>query len=142
MYKRCVLLLLVLMTVSTGSMADDESTLRHIKTVLWPKAYLTQDADLLDRLLHDSFELINADGSRSTKRDELDFIRDNQWDPGEFEFKIERLDIYGDAIAIVSGTGVATSYTYKSSNVLIKEAGQWRAIASHVSGYQQQENSD
>ena len=36
--------------------------------------------------------------------------------------------------AVIDGTGVAERYTYKSSNFLIKEDGEWRAIASHVSG--------
>jgi hypothetical protein len=113
---------------------NDEETLRHIKTVLWNQAYRTQDVELLDRLLHDSFEMIDADGNRSTKAEELAYIRDNQWDPGEFEYRIERLQIYRGQFAIVDGTGVATNYSYKSSNVLIKEDGAWRAVASHVSG--------
>ena len=29
---------------------------------------------------------------------------------------------------------VAEAYSYRSSNVLIKEDGAWRAVASHVSG--------
>ena len=78
--------------------------------------------------------MINASGERSSKQDEIAYIRDNVWDPGEFEYRIERLDIYQGTLAIISGTGVAETYTYKSSNVLIKENGQWRAIASHVSG--------
>ena len=113
---------------------NDEGTLRHFKTVLWNQAYRTQDLELLDRLLHDSFEMIDADGNRSTKAEELAYIRDNQWDPGEFEYRIERLQIYRGQFAIVDGTGIATAYTYKSSNVLIKEDGAWRALASHVSG--------
>ncbi len=117
--------------------ASDEETLRHFKTVLWPQAYRTQDAELLDRLLHDSFEMIDGDGERSTKREEIEFVSNNAWDPGSFEYRIERLDIYDNGVAIVDGTGVAERYTYKSSNVLIKENGVWRAIASHVSGYRE-----
>jgi hypothetical protein len=135
MIKRCLLLFVMLASVSTACLADDESTLRHLKTVLWPKAYLTQDAELLDQLLHDSFELIDDDGTRSSKQDELDYITNNKWSPGNFEYTIERLDIFDGAFAIVSGTGTADNYTYKSSNVLIKVGGQWRAVASHVSGY-------
>ncbi len=114
--------------------SSDEGVLRHFKTVLWPQAYRTGDVDLLDRMLHDSFQMIDADGNRSTKRDELEYIRDNEWDPGEFEYQIERLEIYEDRFAIVAGRGVATEYTYRSSNVLIKEDKKWRAVASHVSG--------
>ena len=38
-----------------------------------------------------------------------------------------------------NGSGIAERYSYKSSNVLIKEGGEWRAVASHVSGYREQE---
>lgn len=132
-YRRPAVFLL-LTVFSVASFADDETALRHLKTVLWPKAYVTQDVELLDSLLHDSFELINAEGVRSSKKGELEYIRNNEWNPGQFEFRIDRLDIYRNSIAVVSGTGIADKYTYKSSNVLITEDGQWRAIASHVSG--------
>jgi hypothetical protein len=78
--------------------------------------------------------LIDDTGKRSTKADELEFVRTQEWDPGTFEYRIERLSIYDGKVAIVAGTGIATAYTYKSSNVLIKEDGRWQAIASHVSG--------
>ena len=117
--------------------ADDYETLRHFKTVLWPQAYRTQDVELLDRLLHDSFEMFDGDGNRSTKAEELESIRVNRWDPGSFEYRIERLQIYQEAFAVIAGTGIAENYTYKSSNFLVKEDGVWRAIASHVSGRKQ-----
>lgn len=121
---------------------SDEEVLRHFKTVLWPQAYRTQDVELLETLLHDSFEVINANGERSGKQQELDYIRDNQWDPGTFEYRIDRLDIYGDSTAIISGTGLAETYTYTSSNVLVKVDGRWQAIASHVSGVDREETVD
>lgn len=130
-----LILVLILLSLSPPVFADDEQTLRHLKTVLWPQAYRTQDVNLLDSLLHDSFQMIDADGERYTKQRELDYIARNEWDPGKFQYRIERLDIYNDTFAIVDGTGLAEEYTYKSSNVLIKENGRWRAISSHVSGF-------
>jgi len=119
------------------ALASDTEQLRYFKTVLWPQAYREQDTDLLNRLLDDSFQMIDGDGNRSSKNDEMDWVRDNVWDPGTFEYRIERLDIYNGNLAIIDGTGLAEKYSYKSSNVLIKKAGQWRAIASHVSGYRE-----
>ena len=134
MRKFLILLPFLCCAACVNDAADDEATLRHLKTVLWPTAYRSQDDELLDRLLHDSFEMIDADGNRSTKQQELDYVRNNAWDPGEFEYRIERLQIYRGSFAIVDGTGIASDYTYKSSNVLVKENGEWRAVASHVSG--------
>lgn len=131
--KRLLLLLALALTAPIAN-ADDYDTLRHFKTVLWPTAYRTQDTELLDRLLHDTFEMIDGEGNRSTKAEELDYIANNRWDPGEFEYRIERLHIYQDRFAVIDGTGIAERYTYKSSNFLVKEDGEWRAIASHVSG--------
>lgn len=133
----------LLMLASAVALADDEGSssdreeLQHFKTVLWPQAYRTQDTALLDRLLDDSFQMIDGEGNRSTKQKELDWIAENAWNPGAFEYRIERLEIYGGDTAIIDGTGIAEKYTYKSSNVLIRKDGQWRAVASHVSGYRE-----
>lgn len=125
-----------LLALPMASVGDDEQTLRHFKTVLWPQAYRNQDTKLLSRLLHDSFELIDNSGGRSDKQGELDYIANNQWNPGSFEYQIERLQIYQGAFAVIAGRGVASRYTYRSSNFLVKENGRWQAIASHVSGYE------
>lgn len=129
--------LMLLTATGVDARADDDvAALTHLKTVLWPTAYRTQDTELLDRILHDSFEVITAAGDVSTKADELRQLETTPWNPGEFEYRIERLDVYED-VAVISGTGIATGYCYKSSNVLIRDDGQWRAIASHVSGYEE-----
>ena len=127
-------MLLALSLAASAAVADDYETLHHFKTVLWPSAYRNQDTELLDRLLHDSFEMIDGEGNRSTKAKELERIATTRWDPGTFEYRIERLQIYQGRFAVIDGTGVAERYTYKSSNFLVKEDGEWRAIASHVSG--------
>ena len=131
------ILLMVLFAFNSLAFGDDEDDLRNLKTKLWPEAYRTQNVMLLESILHDSFEMIDADGGRSNKDKELEYVKNNQWNPGEFEYVIERLDIYDGKFAIVDGAGVAEKYTYKSSNVLIKENGTWQAIASHVSGYKE-----
>lgn len=139
--KRFILLLALSMTPPLA-VADDYDTLRHFKTVLWPTAYRNQDTELLDRLLHDTFEMIDGEGNRSTKAKELERIATTRWDPGTFEYRIERLHIYQGRFAVIDGTGIAERYTYKSSNFLVKEDGEWRAIASHVSGRRDRPNAD
>ncbi|NND03224.1 MAG: nuclear transport factor 2 family protein [Acidimicrobiia bacterium] len=119
----------------------EEATLRHFKTVLWPQAYRTGDGEMLARMLHDSFEMVDAEGNVSTKADELDYVENNHWDPGEFEYRIERLSIYDNGTAVITGQGVASSYSYRSSNALVKQGGEWRAVNSHVSGVVRSEGS-
>jgi hypothetical protein len=134
MHSPIIKLTILCLLAPAAALADDYDELRNFKLVLWPQAYRTQDVELLDRLLHDSFEMIDGEGNRSTKKMELEYISNNQWDPGTFEYRIERLQIYQGSFAVIAGTGVAETYTYKSSNFLIKVDGVWRAIASHVSG--------
>ena len=45
---------------------DQRTELRYLKEVIWPKAYREQDTLLLDKILDESFELI--DGSGNQKR--------------------------------------------------------------------------
>jgi hypothetical protein len=120
----------------------DEEVLRHLKEVEWPKAYREQDTALLDRILADEFKMIRSDGVRSTKKKELEYIKTHKPSYESFRFNIDRLEIFENNTAIVSGIGII-NYTdsagpyeihYSSSNVLIKRNGMWKAISSHTSG--------
>ena len=122
--------------------ADDREKLTTLKEVLWPKAYREQDTILLDQILADEFQLIDADGNWSDKKFELDYIKKNKPSYDSFRFEIKRLDIFENGTAIVAGTGHIEGndengpykMIYQSSNVLIKRQGEWKAIGSHVSG--------
>ena len=128
--------------------ATDEAALREIKEVLWPRAYAQQDVALLDSLLADEFQMVDADGNWSTKADELEWIRSNPPSYDSLEFHIERLDIVETRSAIVAGKGVISGsdeegpyiVEYQSTNVLIKRDGTWTAVASHVSGVEKKED--
>lgn len=117
---------------------NDTLQLRNLKETDWPYAYHHQDTALLNRILHTEFELISNNGERSDKQFELNWIANNSVKPDSFRYEIKRLDLFDNGTAMISGTGHVyndTVYiTYESSNVLIKENNQWKAINSHVSG--------
>ena len=117
---------------------DDEKVLRHMKEVLWPKAYAEQDTVLLDKILGDDFKMIDQAGGWYTKKDEIDWIKENAPNYDSFFFEIKRFDILDNGTAIICGTGhiiVDTVHSiYQSSNVLVKREGEWKAVLSHVSG--------
>jgi len=129
-------------TPAPSEQRTDESVLREIKEVLWPRAYAQQDVELLDSLLADDFQMVDAEGNWSTKADELDWVRANKPSYHSLVFKIKRLQIYETGSAIVAGKGLISGsddngpYTleYQSTNVLVKSDGSWKAVASHVSG--------
>ncbi len=139
-----VVLALALPGLAAGQdRSEDEKALRRLKEVEWPKAYKEQDAALLDRILADEFQMVDADGNRSTKAQELDWVRNNKPGYDSLTFEVTRLDIFENGTAIVGGTGTIRdrdekgrpSVTeYQSTNVLIKRNGTWKAVASHVSG--------
>ena len=127
---------------SGQAQSEDERALRRLKEVEWPKAYKEQDAALLDRILADEFQMVDANGNKSTKAQELDWVRNNKPGYESLTFEITRLDLFKHGTAIVGGTGTirgrdakGPSVTeYQSTNVLIKRNGMWMAVASHVSG--------
>jgi hypothetical protein len=106
--------LFVLGSAAGADRKADEAAIRELKETLWPKAYFEQDAALLDRILAPEFLMVDDSGAWSTKAAELAWVAKNK--PGY------------DSLTFYLGQ-------YQSTNVLIKRNGQWRAVASHVSGY-------
>ena len=139
------LIIAVAAHAQTGAdLSADTARLRELKEVLWPKAYREQDTALLNQILADEFESIDAAGERSTKKEELDYIRKNKPSYDSFRFEIKRLQLFENRTAVVSGTGYietkpkdgkkGSRTEYQSSNVFIERDGRWQAITSHVSG--------
>ena len=124
----------------------DREALTQLKEVDWPKAYREQDTVLLDKILADEFQMVDNSGTWYNKQDELDYIKKHKPSYESFNFEIKRLEIFENGTAIVAGTGhifnkdasgKLTEAIYQSSNILIKRNGVWKAVASHVSGYQE-----
>ena len=121
---------------------SDEETLRNLKEVLWPQAYREQDTILLDKILAEEFQMIDAQGKWSNKKGELNYIREHKPSYDAFRYEIRRLEVFENGTAIISGVGHIKGkdeegpylVTYHSSNVLIKRGRAWKAISSHVSG--------
>jgi hypothetical protein len=122
----------------TSIAPEDKEILRHLKEEQWPKAYREQDTILLDHILGDDFQMVDNSGNWSNKIKELEWIKENAMEHDSFYYEIKRLDILDNGTALICGTGHilndSTETVYQSSNVLIKRDGDWKAIASHVSG--------
>jgi len=133
----------VLAQAAERSRMSDEALLRDLKENKWPKAYFEQDAKLLDSILADEFQMVNNAGEWSNKAKELERVNTSKPSYDTLRFEIRRLEIFENGTAIVAGSGRGTgrdkdgayTFEYQSSNILIKRGGQWKAVASHVSGY-------
>ena len=119
----------------------DQGILRNLKEVQWPKAYREQDTVLLDKILGDDFQMIDASGAWSDKQGELEWIKKHAMQHDSFHYEIKRLDVLDNGTALICGTGHIVNDSietiYQSSNILIKRNGMWKAVASHVSGVKQ-----
>ncbi|WP_181899484.1 nuclear transport factor 2 family protein [Flagellimonas nanhaiensis] len=117
---------------------EDGAILKHLKEVEWPKAYREQDTLLLDAILGDDFQMIDASGTWSDKMGELEWIKEHAMQNDSFYYEIKRLDVLDNGTALICGTGHifndSTETIYQSSNILVKRKGAWKAVASHVSG--------
>lgn len=126
---------------TTNISKTDTAQLTKIKKELWPKAYHVHDTTLLNQILHDQFEMISNSGEWTTKQDEMDWVANNNSKPDSFFYEIKRLDLFENGTAVIAGTGYVFNDSiktqYQSSNVLIKENKNWKAILSHVSGIEQ-----
>ncbi|MFC2138924.1 nuclear transport factor 2 family protein [Bacteroidota bacterium] len=118
---------------------SDKEQLRYLKEIEWPKAYANQDTILLDRILGEEFKMIDNSGNWYSKKDELEWIKNNVTAYDSFYYEIKRLDILENGTALLCGTAHikidSVRSIYESSNVLIKREGQWKAVLSHVSGF-------
>ncbi|NAY91518.1 DUF4440 domain-containing protein [Muricauda sp. JGD-17] len=116
----------------------DYQILTYLKEVNWPKAYREQDTILLNAILGDDFQMVDAQGNWSNKTMELEWIKKHASSYDSFFYEIKRLDVLPNSTAMICGAGHIYNDTvhtiYQSSNVLIKRQGIWKAIASHVSG--------
>jgi len=125
--------------VTKNDNEKDKVTLTYLKEVEWPKAYAEQDTVLLDRILGEDFEMIDQAGNRYSKKDELNWIKENATDNDSFSYEIKRFEILENGTAVICGTGHilkdSVKSIYQSSNVLVKREGTWKAVLSHVSGF-------
>lgn len=116
----------------------DEMVLRDLKENLWPKAYREQDTLLLDAILDNRFQMVDAAGNWSDKSGEMNWIKSHAMSHDSFFYEIKRLDVFTNGTAIVAGTGHIINdgreSLYESTNILLKQGDRWRAVSSHVSG--------
>jgi hypothetical protein len=93
--------------------------------------------------------MIDNDGNWFSKADELEWVSGNKPSYDSLTFTIRRLEIFENDTAVVAGTGVIRGADekgryvgeYQSTNIFIKRDGRWRAVPSHVSGYQRKDQA-
>ncbi len=138
----CIGLFVGMTAAQTDPERDDIAALRQFKLVDLPNAYAAQDTAALRTMLAERYERIGFDGERTNRETEIARAAENKPAHDSFTFAIDRLDVFENGTAIVSGVGTvhgkdsdgAYVLTYASSNTFLKFRGSWKLVASHVSG--------
>ena len=105
------------------------------------KAYVRRDLAALERIYADDYTVTDSVGAKSGKAQEIERMKSGSVVYESTSYDDVTVRIYGD-VAIVAGRGTvkgrgkdgAFHRQYFSTNVFVKERGQWRAVAAHISG--------
>lgn len=129
---------------ATAERAADIDAITTAKVQTWRQLYREQDAAGLNDFLLDDFIVIGADGTLSTKTEEVAWLAGHAWSgPEDFVYVVEDIVFQGPDVAMVYGHGKATRLqegkpacleTYRSSNLFRRSEGRWRPGFSHLSG--------
>jgi ketosteroid isomerase-like protein len=100
-------------------------------------AYLRGDAEKIANFLTDDYTLTNSKGEISTAADDIEDARSGRVHYDVFENYDMKVRVYGDHTAIVTGKtkiqGKAIDIIVQFTDTFVKQSGQWRLAAGHVS---------
>jgi ketosteroid isomerase-like protein len=102
-------------------------------------AIRTRDTDALGRILSDTFDYTNQTGELLGKAQMLTNIQSGRLTTVAQKHSDSRLKIYGDTVVLTGISNTSLVYKGKASKgprrftrVYIKQNGQWRLVAQHV----------
>jgi ketosteroid isomerase-like protein len=134
------LALLALPACNQDGRSPDE---RHLLEQLehdWGDAYVHGDVATLDRILADDFIGRWADGSTSNKREELASVRSGHEQQQSNQLLETKIRLFGDTAVVTWKTretrtvgGKDASGTFWGTDVFVKRAGRWQAVAAQTS---------
>ncbi len=123
---------------AAANRAADEQQIRKIEQD-WVNALVKRDGAFLTKLETDDFTFTDPDGVVSDKGD--DIKNTTSGDTVFDDIKIDSLKVrfYGDT-AIANGMGTVKAHAkeedlsgkYSWTDVFVKQKGQWKAVAAHV----------
>ena len=105
------------------------------------KPFVDADVAGLERVLTPDFTLVGSDGHLSTRGNEIDELRTGKTHYDVFENFDMQARLYGHDVAVVLGkthvkgtsNGQPFDHTVQFTDTVVKQDGQWRVAASHVS---------
>ena len=106
----------------------------------WDRAMVRNDADAIGQYMADDWTIVGSDGRMSDKAAFLGLVRSGALSHDVMESEDFRIRIYGDA-AVVLARGISGGNyrgqlfreVEQSSNVFVRQQGQWRCVLTHLS---------
>jgi len=106
----------------------------------WDRAMVRNDADAIGRYMADDWTIVGPDGSMSEKATFLRLVKSGALTHDVMESEDFRIRNYGSTAVVlargVSGgryNGQAFREVEQSSNVFVKQQGQWKCVLTHLS---------
>lgn len=151
MKKRNFLQLAIAFAFALGASANfaadnstEEQALKKLEQT-WADAYVKRDTKFAEQMTTEDFTFIGPDGARLNKTDYLSSLT-NQVEFKEFKVDEARVRVFG-ATAIVVGLGSVKARfgendlneKYSWTDVFVKQNGEWKRAAGHVTMVAQKE---
>jgi ketosteroid isomerase-like protein len=140
MYVRTTIIALLLAsaTALAGSAATEQQ-LKDAETA-WSQAYVKGDIASLDKLLAAEYLFADQDGKTFTRAEDIASVKSGEFKMTSFKIDDLKIHVYTD-FATVTGlnefvatdSGKDASCKCRFTDVFVKRAGRWQAVASHVS---------
>jgi ketosteroid isomerase-like protein len=117
-----------------------EQKLIHLKHEIG-RAYMKRDVAALERLYADDYTVTDDQGETTNKTDEIERLQTGGVIYESTSYEDVKVRVYGN-VAIVAGRGTVKGRNssgpfhtqYYSTNMFVREKGEWRAVAAHISG--------
>src|SRR5262249_25604994 len=122
----------------SGTRAKAEEELNTLENE-WARAFVKNDAEAIGRFMADDWMVISPDGNLIDKATFLGLIESGVLTHDQVEFAEVRVRLYGDSAVVTSRAnskgkfqGEAFSELERSTDVLVKQNGQWKSVLTHL----------
>ena len=122
----------------SGMKDKTEEELSTLETE-WAQAFLKNDAEAIGRYMAEDWTVISPDGSAIDKATFLGLIKSGVLTHDQMEFAEVKVRVYGDTAVVTSRAtskgkfrGEAFSELERSTDVLVKQKGQWKSVLTHL----------
>jgi ketosteroid isomerase-like protein len=105
----------------------------------WAQAFVKNDAEAIGRYMADDWTVISPDGNVVDKATFLGLIKSGVLTHDLMEIAQVKVRVYGDTAVVTSRAtskgkfrGEAFSELERSTDVLVKQKGQWKSVVTHL----------